>query len=78
MSSLLERRTIRIPPGAWRGRQLTDGDRTIGFANRGEISEADGQLIAALRRAKGADGYRVWNVEDAFGQTVGSLVPAAP
>ncbi len=76
MNSLLERQSIRIPQGAWRGRELTDGLRAIGFAHHGEISDADGQLIAILRRVRGSHGYRVWNVEDAFGETVGTLVPA--
>ncbi len=76
VNSLLEQRTVRIPQGAWRGRELTDGARTIGWADHGVISDADGQLIATLRRAWGTVGYRVWDVEDAFGETIGSLVPA--
>jgi hypothetical protein len=75
MNSLLERQTIQIPAGAWRGRELRQGGRTIGWADRGVVSDADGQLIADLRRAL-VDGHLVWNVEDAFSQTVGSLVPA--
>ena len=77
MTSLLRQRVIRVGQGDWRGRDITDGLRTIGWAQRGVLHDANGQLVADVRRRKRDDGLKVWVVEDAFGQAVGNIVPTS-
>ena len=79
LPALLRQKIIRIPAGAWRGRDLLSptGDE-LGYAERGALYVPNGGPIATLRRQRrGDDGYRVWVIEDADGREVGSLVPAS-
>ena len=72
---LVDRRVIVVPQGAFRGRELTRGGVSLGWAEQGRLYGLDHRYIADARHRKGPEGFRVWVVEDADGREVGSLVP---